>query len=347
MFTPELLEKEGQLLDEAEKLAGDSGKVFRRLALHRIGYRFTKAYARMLQHGKAGELEQAVAAGEEAVRIIEASVGTEPQAFFVRLSSDQTGIQMLSYLKKLKASKPAEGKAAGELSVNLKDDADMVYVPPGDFLMGSKEGHCSPEESPQHLVYLDGYWIYKTPVTVTQYWKFCQATGRKMPPPQHASKDNHPVVNVSWEDANAYAQWAGATLPTEAQWEKAARGTDGRMFPWGDNLESVKRRKATLNDEEQTKPVGSFPEVSSPYGVQDMSGNVWQWCADWYDENYYRNCPPRNPTGPPMGSLRVLRGGRWFINQPNFFPASYRNSCAPKYWISFCGFRCVKPSLDK
>jgi formylglycine-generating enzyme required for sulfatase activity len=244
-------------------------------------------------------------------------------------------------LKKLKTLTPAEDKSPGQISVNPKDDAEMVYVPAGEFLMGSNESHGSPHESPQHTVYLDGYWIYKTPVTVTQYWKFCLATGRKLPPPQHASKDNHPAVNVSWEDASAYARWAGAALPTEAQWEKAARGTDGRMFPWGNNLESVKRRSATLNDEEQTKPVGSHPEVSSPYGAQDMTGNVWQWCADWYDENYYRNGPARNPSGPPTGTLRVLRGGRWFYNQPNFFPAAYRNSCAPKYWLNLCGFRCV------
>ncbi len=177
--------------------------------------------------------------------------------------------------------------------------------------------------------------------------KFCQETSRKQPPSQHLSKDNHPIVNVSWEDASAYAQWAGATLPTEAQWEKAARGPDGRLFPWGDYVESVKRRSATLNDEEQTKPVGSYPEVSSPYGAQDMTGNVWQWCADWYDENYYQNCPARNPSGPPTGALRVLRGGRWFYNQPNFFPAAYRNYCTPKHWLSLCGFRCVMGSPAK
>jgi formylglycine-generating enzyme required for sulfatase activity len=177
---------------------------------------------------------------------------------------------------------------------------------------------------------------------MAQYRKFCEATGRKEPTPHHLAKDNHPVVNVSWEDANAYAQWAGAALPTEAQWEKAARGPNGRTFPWGEYMESVKRRTATLNDEEQTKPVGTYPETSSPYGVLDMSGHIWQWCSDWYDANYYQNSPPRNPTGPPTGTWRVLRGGRWFINHPNFFPASYRNFYLPKHWLGFCGFRCVK-----
>ncbi|GMU21052.1 MAG: hypothetical protein AMXMBFR13_11470 [Phycisphaerae bacterium] len=341
MFTPELMEQAGRLLDEAERLVGSDHTVRRRLVLHRIGYRFTEAYARMLRHGKAGELREAVAAGVEAVRIAESSVGTEPQAFWVRLTSDQTGIQMFAHLKKLKAATPEQEKPPGEVTVNPRDGAEMSYIPAGDFLMGSKEGEGSANETPQHRVYLDAFWIYKTPVTVAQYRRFCEATGRTLPPPQHASKDDHPIVNVSWEDASAYARWAGAALPTEAQWEKAARGTDGRVFPWGNSVESVKRRQATLNDEEQTKPVTQHPEVASPYGVWDMTGNVWQWCADYYDPEYYRVSPERNPTGPSTGTSRVLRGGRWFINHPNFFPASYRHFYPPDHWIGFCGFRCV------
>jgi formylglycine-generating enzyme len=341
MFTPELMKQTGELLDEAEKLAAGNERVQKRLALHRIGHRFTDAYARMNRYGTAGQLEQAVAAGQAAVRVAESSFGMQPQAFWIRLTSDQTSLQVLSFVKKLKAAKPAESRPAGEISTNPKDGAEMVYVPAGGFLMGSKEGQGSPHESPQHTVHLDGYWIYKNPVTVTQFRKFCEATGHKMPAPHHNAKDDHPVVNVSWEDANAYAQWAGAALPTEAQWEKAARGPDGRIFPWGDYAESVKRRDATLNDEEQTKPVGRYPEASSPYGAQDMTGNVWQWCADWYDADYYRNSPARNPTGPPTGTSRVLRGGRWFINYPNFFPATYRSCCLPNSWVGFCGFRCA------
>ena len=341
MFIPELMAKTGKLLDQAENLAGSNEKLQKRLALHRIGYRFTDAYARMLRHGNAGELEQAVASGEEAVRIIESSAGTEPQAFWIRLASDQTGIQMLQYERKLKESQAGDSKSPGTTSVNSKDGAEMVYVPAGDFLMGTKDNEGSPNESPQHKVYLDGYWIYKTPVTVAQYRKFCEATGHTMPTPHHGAQDDHPVVNVSWEDANSYAQWAGAALPTEAQWEKAARGPDGRIYPWGDYVDSVRRPAATLDPEELTKPVTAHPECSSPYGAMDMTGNVWQWCADWYDEDYYKNSPATNPTGPATGLSRVLRGGRWFINQPNFFPAAYRNFCLPDSWPGFCGFRCV------
>ncbi len=344
MFTPQLMETSGRLLDEAEKLAGDNQKLQRRLALHRIGYRFTDAYARMLRYAGSGDLDHAVKAGREAVRILEASMGTEPQAFWVRLSSDQTGIKMLKHLKKLNASRPDGGRAPGELSTNEKDGAEMVYVPAGEFLMGSREGEGSPHESPQHTVYLDGYWIYKNPVTVAQYKQFCESSGRQMPAGHHGAKEDHPVVNVSWEDASAYAAWAAAALPTEAQWEKAARGPDGRLYPWGDYTDSVKRRAYTVSDEEQTRPVGKHPEVSSPYGAQDMTGNVWQWCSDWYDANYYRDSPARNPTGPPTGVSRVLRGGRWFINDPNFFPAAYRNFYLPGHYLGFCGFRCVKPA---
>lgn len=341
MFTPHLLKKAGKLLDEAEKLAGNNDNIQRRLALHRIGYRFTDAYARMLRYGNEGKLNQAVASGEEAVRIIESSQGSEPEAFWIRLASDQTGLQMLGYLRKLKASQIEDSRTPGEYSVNPKDGAEMVYVPAGKFLMGSKAGEGSPNESPQHSVYLDGYRIYKTPVTVAQYRKFCEATSRKMPTPHHGAQDDHPIVNVSWDDACAYAKWVGAALPTEAQWEKAARGPEGRIYPWGNFVDSVKRRKDDLNMEEQTKPVTAHPECSSPYGVLDMTGNVWQWCADWYGADYYRNSPTSNPTGPSTGISRVLRGGRWFINQPNFFPAAYRNFSLPSQWPGFCGFRCV------
>ena len=204
----------------------------------------------------------------------------------------------------------------------------MVYVPAGDFLMGSKNGEGYDRERPQHTVYLDGYWIYKNEVTVAQYRNFCKTTGRNMPdPPNWGWKDDHPVVNVTWDEAKAYCEWAGAALPTEAQWEKAARGTDGRIYPWGNDWDKT-RLNSYQSGSTATTPVGNYPGGASPYGCLDMAGNGWQWCADWYDATYYANSPARNPTGPATGTTRVLRGGSWF-NLPACCRSAYRHDRDP------------------
>ena len=199
--------------------------------------------------------------------------------------------------------------------INPKDGAVMVWVPPGEFLMGSPEGQGDSNERPQHKVYLDSFWIYKHEVTVGQYRKFCQETGHNMPSstPTGGWKDDHPMAYVSWDDASAYAKWAAVALPTEAQWEKAARGTDGRKYPWGNEWDAKKCcHGGNKGPDGTTFPVGSFPEGASPYGALDMAGNVWEWCADWFDGEYYANSPRQNPTGPARGALRVLRGGSWY-----------------------------------
>jgi len=176
-----------------------------------------------------------------------------------------------------------QGSTAGEENINPKDQAKIVWVPAGEFLMGSTENdnEACPDEKPQHLVYLDGYWIYKMEVTVAQYRKFCEATGRSMPKaPNWGWLDTHPIVNISWDDANAYALWAGASLPTEAEWEKAARGTDGRQYPWGNDW-STEKCIHFSNSQGKTAPVGNNPAETSPFGCLDMAGNAWEWCADW------------------------------------------------------------------
>jgi sulfatase modifying factor 1 len=195
------------------------------------------------------------------------------------------------------------------------------------------------DEKPAHSVYLDGYYIYKNDVTVAEYKKFCDATGRMMPdPPQWGwDKASYPVVNVSWDDAVAYAKWAGASLPTEAQWEKAARGTDGRTYPWGNQWDPAKCR----NNASEPSPVGSYPAGASPYGVMDMAGNVWQWCSDWYGADYYGSSPPPNPTGPAGGEYRVLRGGGWGSSDGDDFRCARRLRGAPDIVIDFGGFRCA------
>jgi sulfatase modifying factor 1 len=242
--------------------------------------------------------------------------------------------------------------------INPKDRSEMVLIPAGEFLMGSAntDKYATYDEKPQRKVYLDAYYIYKMEVTVAQYRKFCAATGRTMPDaPIGGWKDDHPINRVNWSEAKAYADWAGVTLPTEAQWEKAARGTDGRIYPWGNEWDKTKCANWTNGgDPEKTStsfPVGSFPMGASPYGVMDMAGNAWEWCNDWYSDDYYTTAPTKNPTGPEKGQRHLVRGGSgcglgslicdWD------FRGQYR--CATRYEIiifkdypnNFYGFRCV------
>jgi formylglycine-generating enzyme required for sulfatase activity len=215
----------------------------------------------------------------------------------------------------------------------------MVAVPAGEFTMGSDDIYTA---EPPHQVMLDGYWIDRNLVTVAQYKRFCEDTGRKMPdPPKWGWKDDHPIVNVTWGDAKAYADWAGASLPTEAQWEKAARGTDGRIFPWGNDWDSSKLWCSVSEERHATAPAGSFLEGASPYGALDMAGNVMQWCADYYGEDYYMSSPAKNPTGPEQSKTRVLRGGSWFAYSEEYFRCDNRNFSAPDFGIYDNGFRCV------
>ena len=235
------------------------------------------------------------------------------------------------------------GTKLGDKRTNLVDGAEMVWVPAGEFLMGSTT-RSSDEQL--HTVYLDGYWIYKTEVTLAQYRKFCQATGRAMPMEQSWKWQlTHPIVDVSWDDATAYAEWAGAALPTEAQWEKAARGTDGREYPWGNAWDASKAQcsKSIFSDAKKPAPVGSFPTGASPYGCLDMAGNVAEWCADWYGTGYYKTAPAKNPLGPAFGVARVLRGGSWRDANViwDYFRVANRNSDTPAHRADHIGFRCV------
>ena len=224
---------------------------------------------------------------------------------------------------------------------NPVDGAGMVWVPAGEFLMGSDDGRT--HERPRHPVWLDGYWIYTAPVTVAQYSRFCQTAGRTMPEaPRWGWKDDHPVVNVSWEDARAYCEWAGMALPTEAQWEKAARGVDGRAYPWGDAWDPAKCANSAESARSGTVAVGSYPEGASPYGCLDMAGNVWEWCADWYGADYYRDAPVQNPTGPPSGGSRVVRGGSWYDGDADYFRCAYRYSYHPGLRDRNSGFRAAR-----
>jgi formylglycine-generating enzyme required for sulfatase activity len=220
----------------------------------------------------------------------------------------------------------------------------MCFVPAGEFIMGSNDGN--EVEQPQRKVYLDAYWMYKHDVTVAQYLKHCRETGRTMPTqPDWGWKEDHPMVNVSWEDAQAYADWAGVRLPTEAQWEKAARGTDGRQYPWGNTFDPSKAVCSVAPRREQsTAPVGSIPSDASPYGCLDMAGNVSEWCSDWYVSNYYLTAPNRNPPGPQSGDgYRCLRGGSRLGSLPDNFRCAARSVCYyPNSSDGYFGFRCAR-----
>lgn len=258
------------------------------------------------------------------------------------------------------ATTPAQTPAAPlpATMVNAKDGAEMVLIPAGIFLMGTSEpalaawlkSHRGDKradyaaELPQRTVTLDSYYIYKNDVTVAQYRAFCKATHRALPPdPDWGWQDNQPMVYVNWSDADAYAKWAGAGLPTEAQWEKAARGTDGRIYPWGKSWDATKCSNAAGEGNAlcQPSPVGSFPDGASATGCLDMAGNVFQWCADWYADNYYKNAPDSNPAGPTTGDFRVIRGGAWDYDDPCLFRSAYRIGMAPGYRSKAFGFRCV------
>jgi formylglycine-generating enzyme required for sulfatase activity len=216
----------------------------------------------------------------------------------------------------------------------------MVLVPAGEFTMGSND---YPSEKPPHRVYLDGFHIDKYEVTNALYRRFMAATSRSAPSYSNDEQWNgasRPVVGVSWDDADAYCKWAGKRLPTEAQWEKAVRGTDGRKYPWGEQWDASKANSFESRLGE-TAPVGSYAGGVSPYGAHDMAGNVWEWVADWYDENYYKQSPERNPQGPGSGRSRVVRGGSW-SGKPIGLRSSHRNGVTPDGRFFDIGFRCAR-----
>jgi len=259
---------------------------------------------------------------------------------------------------------------------------DMVLIPGGTFKMGTDDGF--PHEAPVHEVNLSPFWMDKHEVTVAQFAKFVEATGYKTEAetlgwsgvfdpnqrtwtkgdganwrhpmgPKSNAKPDEPVVHVSYADATAYAKWAGKRLPTEAEFEFAARGgLDHKTYSWGEELRPGGKHAANIwqgtfpqRDEAADgfsglAPVGTFP--ANGYGLHDMSGNVWEWCADWFAPDYYARSPKDNPKGPDSGAERVLRGGSWMCSE-NYctgYRAAARNQTAPDSGLNNLGFRCVK-----
>lgn len=224
------------------------------------------------------------------------------------------------------------------------DGMTLVYIPAGEFLMGSddRDLQADPDEKPQHAVYLDAFWIDRTEVTNDMYRQCVDSEECTEPahsPRYHdAAYEKHPALGISWDQAVAYCTWAGRRLPTEAEWEKAARGADGRLYPWGTDEPDPGR----LNFDHfvgDTTEVGKYPAGASPYGVLDMAGNVWEWVADGYDEGYYSESPDRNPFTDKPVNRRVLRGGSWNTEAHNVRVAN-------RFWAfpgrnDTDGFRCA------
>lgn len=251
----------------------------------------------------------------------------------------------------------------GEPGAPQVDSYAMVYIPPGEFLMGVPVKGSTFEKSdekPQHSVYLDGFYIHQTEVTNAMFVQFLNEMGNLsqggvtwldadservrihlegeiwLADPGY---EFHPAVEVTWFGADSYCTWSGNRLPSEAEWEKAARSTDGRFYPWGEKIDcGMANYQGCAGD---TSPVGSYPDGASPYGVFDMSGNAWEWVADWYGEDYYSATPFPNPSGPPDGYFRVLRSGSCF-SPGAYMRTTYREKMSPADSGYYNGFRCAR-----
>jgi formylglycine-generating enzyme required for sulfatase activity len=243
--------------------------------------------------------------------------------------------------------------AAAPLSKEL-DPVSMITIPAGPFLMGNSDMKGRADERPQRTVHLEAFAIDQVEVTNERYMTFVRMTGHRNPPDPYGTGllvsdggiEQLPVVQVSWYDAQAYCRWAHKRLPSEAEWEKAARGTDGRRFPWGN--EPPTREQANYDRDwdgvRTLSPVGSLSAGDSPYGVKDMAGNAREWVQDWYDPEYYAHAPSSNPHGPDKGVVRSIRGGSWHSPVSDIGTAA-RGRGGFALQTHGTGFRCAR-SID-
>jgi sulfatase modifying factor 1 len=252
-----------------------------------------------------------------------------------------------------KTRHPANGSPASKTTVlpHLPaailgpDGAPMVLVPAGEFTMGSEQG--DDDEQPLHRIVLDSFYLDTFEVTNGRFAKFVEAIQSEPPwgfadqatPVVHADR---PVRWVNWMEALGYCLWAGKRLPTEAEWEKAARGTDGRVYPWGNDPPTAAHAVFGLPEGAETvSPIGNRDKGTSPYGVHDLAGNLYEWVTDWYDEEFYTQPPSSNPRGPGEGTAKVQRGGS-YINQPYRLRAAFRTKGDPTEHDPHVGFRCAQ-----
>ncbi|MBI3803450.1 MAG: formylglycine-generating enzyme family protein [Nitrospirae bacterium] len=232
------------------------------------------------------------------------------------------------------------------------DDREMVLIPAGSFTMGGgPEGDF--DEQPQRVIYLDAYYMDKYEVTNTDYQRFAKMLKRPLPTipvfeddVNLLKGDKQPVVGVTWIDAFAYCKWAGKRLPTEAEWEKAARGENGQTYPWGDPFNTkLANGRGEEDGFKYSAPVGSFEQGRSPYGLYDMAGNVSEWVSDWYDQFYYKTSPFKNPKGPEqpdMNKVLVYRGGSFNSTAHDLRASKRFGGAHPERGESSVGFRCAR-----
>lgn len=230
-------------------------------------------------------------------------------------------------------------------------ETPMAGIGEGPFWMGVDGAQALEDERPRHQVWLDRYTMDRHEVTTARYAAFLAATNRT-PPWQWETVDlalhhDRPVIGVDWEDAQAYCRWIGKRLPTEAEWEKAARGTDERLYPWGNSTPTTALANFALGARfsyaQVLMPVGRYQQAASPYGLFEMAGNVWEWVQDWYGANYYETSPSRNPPGPEQGQFKVVRGGSW-SDLPKYLLTYGRFKLPPATRNSYTGFRCARSS---
>ena len=245
-----------------------------------------------------------------------------------------------------------EPVVAANPSPNELDAVPMVTIPAGAFLMGNPESKGRADEWPQRSVHLDEFAIDQVEVTNERYMAFVKSTGHRNPPNPYGTGpllspkgiEQLPVVQTTWYDAKAYCSWAKKRLPTEAEWEKAARGTDGRLYPWGNEPATGKRANFDREwaEEKTLYPVGSLPGGDSPYGVKDMAGNAREWVSDWYDTEYYQHALDQNPQGPDKkGVVRSIRGGSWHSPEADI-TTSARGRGGFALQTHGTGFRCAR-----
>lgn len=277
---------------------------------------------------------------------------------------------------------PTTASSGGEIRVIMPGEAkiEQIFVPQGSFQMGADEGEEN--EQPVHDVTIGAFWLDRTEVTNDQFNAFVNDTGHITtaeaegggflfkgnwdytegadwrhpfgPDSDLVGLGGNPVVLVSWSDASEYCEWAGGRLPTEAEWEYAARGQESFVYPWGDTFDGDNLNFCDSNcpfdwsDEnaddlyEFTAPVGSYPDGTSWVGAADLAGNVWEWVADWYQDDYYAGSAAENPTGPPQGTYRVLRGGGWSGDDYLARSSARSGDVAPEDRTNFIGFRCAQ-----